>query len=397
MLKKPVAAQSSAKREERRSINESCVWCRSGVRLINRGTILNESGTGLLLRTPNLPAINEEVCVVPLLEGESSKQFKSTQQLKRHPLMRVGKVVRRESVDSVGIQFIHDDKPRPEFRRWYRGKATLITFFMDRKGAIRASGQLDITSGALIQSMLKARIGELDELIVSLQETTSIATTVLTIMRSSFQELEKAGADVICITGDETFSSQSSVAPLLLHFESQFNISDTLTARPVIDDDAPEQEGNEDIEIAGEDSFSAPDEPKPIEEPEPGGPVLVAARSFAVMHRLTKPFASSGREIETLTNIADGVVYLPQKPWSLFVIDFELDHCEDVARLNEADPSQWLSQPWLVVSGPAKVEPLVRAVVPWPIHLYLSKPFDDREYEKLMERLLTSLNRLEQD
>lgn len=402
MLKRTEPTLSTSKREERRSINEPCVWCRSNIRIINKGAILNESASGMLLRTSNLPGMKETVYIVPLLEEETPKHITNIQQLREHPLMRSGKVMRRESVDCVGIQFVQEETPRPEFRRWFRGQAALTTLFMNDMGIIRVSGRLNIESGALIQSVLKSHAQKLREMIISFHEVESMATTVLTILRAALQQCERDGVDVTCILGESTFSAQESVSPLLLNPARQFNMSDEL------DLSTPshfETTSTEDQKLQSSDDFEsfsgafAQEEEKVSSILDFGpqsakGPVLIAARNLSAIHRLLQPLQDKKFQVETLTRIEDATISLPQKPWSLFIIDFDLDHCDDVAKFAMADLPEMASAPWLIVIGPEKIEPLVRAAIKLPIKEYLEKPLSDREYQKVLDRTTAELERL---
>ncbi|MDP8245391.1 MAG: hypothetical protein P9L94_15005 [Candidatus Hinthialibacter antarcticus] len=399
MLKRSESASSSPKREERRAVNESCVWCRSSIRIINKGSILNESASGMLLRTDSLPSLKDTVYIVPLLEEETPKHITNIQQIREHPLMRIGRVVRRESVDCVGIQFVQDDTPRPEFRRWFRGQAALTTLFMDDYGLVRVMGRLDIESGALIQSVLKTHSKKMKELIVSLHEVTSMATTVLTILRASLQECENDGVDVTCLVGENTFSAQESVSPLLLNTSRQFDATEELD----LSMEPPESDGSHgDSQVVDEDSFGVAfgqktETVKPIQDLEPKsahGPALVAARNLSAIHRLLLPLQDHGFKTETLTRIEDANIYLPQKPWSLFILDFELDHCDDLAKFAEKELPELESAPWLIVIGPEKVEPLVRAALKLPVKEYLTKPVSDREFQAVIDRLTKELKQL---
>ena len=402
MLKRSGSSSTSPKREERRSINEPCVWCHSNIRIVNKGSILNESASGMLLRTTNLPGMKETVYIVPLLEEETSKQIANIQQLREHPLMRIGKVVRRESVDCVGIQFVQDDAPRAEFRRWFRGQAALTTLFMGDLGLIRVSGRLDIESGALIQSILKTHAQKLREMMISLHEVESMATTVLTILRAALQQCERDGVDVTCIIGENTFSAQESVSPLLLNSTRQFNIADGLdiSLQPHSADSEVEEkkpQSNDDFaSLTG--AFSRETEDvKSILDLEPQsakGPVLIAARNLSAIHRLLQPLQDKKFEVETLTRIEDATIYLPQKPWSLFIIDFDIDHCDDVAKFAMADLPKMANAPWLIVIGPENIEPLVRAAIKLPIKEYLQKPLAGRVYQSVLDRTAAELERL---
>lgn len=402
MLKRSVSASPSPKREERRSINEPCVWCRSNIRIICKGSILNESASGLLLRTDNLPNLNETLYIVPLLEEETPKHITNIQQIREHPLMRIGKVVRRESVDCVGVQFVQDDTPRPEFRRWFRGQAALTTLFMDEYGLVRVMGRLDIESGALIQSVLKTHSKNIKELLVSLHEVSGMATTVLTILRASLHQCERDGVDVTCIVGEHTFSAQESVSPLLLNPARQFNADEKidLAVAVMTATDTTESIGGDLIEAEEPLAAAFGQEPENVDsiqtlEPQSAcGPALVAARNLSTIHRLLQPLQGHGFKTETLTRIEDANIYLPQQPWSLFIIDFDLDHCDDLAKFAEEELTELSSAPWLIVIGPDKIEPLVRAAFKLPIKEYLTKPVSDREFQVVIARLVKELKQL---
>jgi anti-anti-sigma factor len=357
----------------------------------------------MLLRTNNLPGLKETVYIVPLLEEETPKHITNIQQLREHPLMRVGKVVRRESVDCVGIQFVQDDTPRPEFRRWFRGQAALTTLFMDDVGLVRVMGRLDIESGALIQSVLKTHAQKMREMIISLHEVSSMATTVLTILRAALQQCERDGVDVTCIVGENTFSAQESVSPLLLNTYRQFDQRDKLDLTASIEtNDVKMDESISDTVNNDEDTFgvsfektSEDVEPLLSSDPETAtGPVLIAARNLSSIHRILQPIQDKGFKVETLTRISDATIYLPQKPWSLFFIDFDLEHCEDIAKFASAELPELKSAPWLIIMGPENIEPLVRAAIKLPIHEYLEKPLSDREFQSVLDRTTDELNKL---
>ncbi len=400
MLKRSESASSASKREERRSVNEPCVWCRSNIRIINKGAILNESASGMLLRTDNLPNLKDTVYIVPLFEEETSKHITNIQQIRDHPLMRIGRVVRRESVDSIGIQFIQDDTPRPQFRRWFRGQAAVTTLFMDNYGLIRVTGRLDIESGALVQSILKTHSNNLNELVISLHEVSSMSTTVLTIIRSSLQQCEQNGVDVTCIIGENTFSAQESVSPMLLNTTRQLDLSEQLElsvpAEPSItaDNDKAHAPHEDDLTESFSQHKSVETSTSNLEPTTSTGPALVAARNLSAIHRLLQPLKEQGFETETLTRIEDLNVYLPQKPWSLLIIDFELDHCDDLAKFAIEELPQLDSAPWVIVIGPEKVEPLVRAALKLPVREYMTKPVSDRDFLSVMSRLTKELKRL---
>ncbi|MBI1386907.1 MAG: hypothetical protein GC154_00480 [bacterium] len=390
MLRKPPGASSPVTREERRSTNEPCLWCRANTRVLSRGTIANESATGLLLRTSSLPNVKDTIHIIPLIDKDSAKLITSVKQLKEHPLMRTGIIVRRESIDSVGVQFIQDETPRPEYRRWYRGDAEIMTLFTGEYGVIRVIGRLDLESGALLQSVLRNHGSSMRELLITLHNVESMAATVVTLIRSALQQMERNGVDVTCIIGKKTFSAQNNVSPLLLNHErmaavhAQFeldDLSEPSRGEPANEFDSPPGSKPQQNQSPGLETLE-PDEPAEM------GPALIAAGNLSRIHRLIAPLQALQLRYEALTKVQDAGYYIIKQRSSFLIIDFEAEECEDLVKFNQSyDESRIRRAPFIIVIGPPYLEPLVREALVAPIKIYLEKPVSDRIIESTLNDL----------
>ena len=179
---------STTQREERRNVNDPCIWRKANVRILHRGVIVNESASGILLRASNLPPAGSTIQVLPLIDGESADEY-SFQGFQRHPLSRTGTVVRMESGDSVGVRWKDDQKAHHKFKRWFRNNAELALLQFNQQLVIRLRGPVGLEAAALLQSIFNSVHSSTVECLFLANEVGDIHPAALTIIRSSLQSV----------------------------------------------------------------------------------------------------------------------------------------------------------------------------------------------------------------
>lgn len=358
------STQGSTTREERRQVNDPCYWCRSTIRIINRGTVLNESASGVLLRSPKLPSVGETILILPILWEDTSKSI-SFKQMREHPLTRLGTVVRRESTHSVGIRYEDDMEGRPQFRRWFRGDAEITTLFHDRSGMVKLAGIVGIEAAALLQSILKQDI-EVDSLIIFATEIESMAPTSLTILRTTLQQCEKQGVIVYCIHSGTL--SKSGMA-ILLHKERCITNRDTLEIDPEL-------------------SIAKTQSEKGYRPRVQADTCLVVSESQEASKRLHGVMKRKMDTVNFVNGFHDLILTILESPPSLILIDLEWNNCSDILELNKLSEQENSVHPPVVILAPTPLENLIEAALSYPFQSFLGKPYHANDLNTILDEIL---------
>jgi hypothetical protein len=150
---------SHLSREERRRTNERCLWCFAESNESKPGTILNESATGLLLQVEETLNLGQRIWILCMPGDDPTAYPLPPEDLINHPLSRGGKIVRVEEANQAGIQFDNEEKERPRYQRWYRGKSAIVTLLEKERATVTLSGWLNFESAILLEKLFtnKAR------------------------------------------------------------------------------------------------------------------------------------------------------------------------------------------------------------------------------------------------
>lgn len=364
--------QANKPREERRKVNDPCLWCRSNVRIINRGTIKNESASGALLSSATLPNVGETVLMLPVLWEDTSKSL-SYKQIREHPLTRTCTVMRRESNNSVGLRFIDQNDDRPQFRRWFRGEAEISTLFHDDHGMVRINGSIGIEAAALFQSIMKQEL-QIEYLLVVIYEINQIAPTALTIIRTALRECTNNGVHVYCVySGIVRRGSQAFL-------------------------DTPERcvmhnEGYDPGRVPHETEVTDTAETTPNALPPDEDPsMVIVCESSERSIRLETTLKARQQEeapytLDRMASFTGAVKQFLEEPPSCILAEIDIDNCSDILELNqlaEAGPTV----PRLIVIAPEPLERLLYAALKIPVSAFISPPYSNHDLIDTVHQIL---------
>ena len=364
---------NTTQREERKQLNEHCLYCRTNRTGIYKGVILNESATGMLLEMEDFPEVGESVCVLSTTFGEEESLLPHTErELMSHPMSRYGEVVRLESLRRVGIRF-EVNAEQGEFRRWYRGATTAQMLVFRRIGVLTILGEVTLEVGTLVTSQVNRIMGRIEELLFALHETTGIAPTAMTLMRGAVRKCSEAGMRVTVIYGD----ADSKSAQLCQGFSAE----------------EVERAGIKELYgLASTFPGSVLQEEKPAdrEEKEEKPATLsfvIVSRRVVNQAQLSRPMERKEAPIIRVATIQEALMRIERDLPTHVVLDMELEEMDQLLLLNRLKHAKLARTPRLIIVGPRYIEGLVRAAIVFPVQQYISRPYNDREYQAAIERL----------
>ncbi|MGC9327437.1 MAG: hypothetical protein ACP5I1_07365, partial [Candidatus Hinthialibacter sp.] len=188
-------------REERRPIQERCLWCAIESEETAEGIIQDESASGMLLEVDRPLSMGRRIWVLTLPGVEIGQLALSPQDLIDHPLSRTGIVVRLESPLCVGLQFDDAEASRPSYQRWYRGGSLIITLSTSDWAVITLSDELNFESSVFLERIFSKYNQPHQEILFSCHKIQQVNNTALTVLRSAIRQCDKNGVMVTIIAG----------------------------------------------------------------------------------------------------------------------------------------------------------------------------------------------------
>lgn len=379
-------------REERHWVNEECFWCLVGSQRIARGMIVNESASGILLRSGELVEIGKKILVLSIPSGLPPLEPFTVVSLQDHPMTRTGQVVRTEGTELLGIQFLETGQARPEFRRWFRGKGAIALLTFPEQAIFNLSGHLTLEVAALFQTLMIQQQKRVKDIVVACHELEEIAATASTIFRSMLHRWDQEGGRMIWFTGSDQSCCQALNRSVELRNGLVHQAGDRYASTPVVPQTSPETSAKAET--------PAPPTPTPF-HPVKVQPLLstkkkvvLIARGQSVLNRMAIPFDKYGMEVMAHVHFMDAIDRIEEEKPLFVVIDVELDQCNMLVELNRLRGMKPGELPPLLIFGPSQVGDLVKAAIQIPIHSYHGKPYTDRDYHQAIQGMMKKLGLL---
>ncbi|MBD3265582.1 hypothetical protein GF373_02845, partial [bacterium] len=367
-----VMNQNKTIREERRPTNEECYWCVVNSSQIQKGTILNESATGVLLRISTYVEVGKKVYILSLPGGLDSEVPTSLDALVNHPFTRSGTVVRHESQEAIGIQFYGDPETRPEFRRWFRGQCTIAHILFADRSIYHVAGKLTLEAAALLQTLFIQPKRPVKEILLSCYELEHIAGTASTLLRSALLRCDQEGIVITILSGNEyspcakfnqnLILSNGCLFPLGQQFSLPENASESIEV-PSLTDPIPTAPVDEEANIHPQ-----------VAQTEPHR-ILLIAKNRSTLSRLAMPFKNFDFDIVQATKIPDALESMKAGTLTFIILDFDIEQSSLILGLNKCKQFNQATQPPLLVLGPKHLADLVKEALVLPVTTYLNKPF----------------------
>ena len=351
-------------REERRKVEERCLWCFAESNEASAGTIVNESATGVLLETEDAIQLGKRIWIL-ILPGENPvPQGISPENLINHPLTRAGMAIRQETETRIGIQFDQEDTERPHYQRYYRGTSSITTFIDKEKAAVTLRGSLNFDTAVLMERIFTKQFANCKDILFSCHELQEINGPAMTVLRTAIRLCDRNGITVTIITGVETAETVEKHLTLQNGF--------------LVNIDSNESEGEK---VSSDPIHSQ-------ERTYPDG-AIIAARGNATLNRLATPldrvdvFSWKTQNFKELPDLI-----INQNP-RFVVIEVEIEHCPSLVEINRIKKLKPDHMPPALVIGPPHLGELIREALALPVKIYKIKPCTDREYAKSIHAMLS--------
>lgn len=359
-------------REERRRINEPCLWCFVESDGPKKGAILNESATGILLEAEEPLDSGKRIWILSLPGDDLSTRKMPTEELINHPLSRAGTIVRNESVKRAGVQFDREEKERPRYLRWYRGNSSVVTLTDGDRATIALSGALTFESATLLEKLFTKQNKSIREILFSCHDIEQVNNTALTVLRAALRHCDKSGVNLTIITGQAISASLEKNLPLEHGYFSSISGIPVQTAS----ESSPAAACNE----TSSKSVS-------VQTVAPEG-VVILSRGAVDLNRLANPLLRMEIPTWKTTNFKEAPDLIATHNPRFIVMDIELEHCPQLLELNRIRKYALSRVPPAMVIGPPHLGELIREALALPVKMYLIKPCTDREYATGLQAML---------
>lgn len=359
-------------REERRKINESCLWCFAESEAPRKGSIINESATGILLETNESFVSGKRIWILTLPGNDLASHDLPTEELINHPLSRVGTVVRIDSNKRVGIQFDREEKERPHYLRWYRGNSAVVTLIDGDRATIALSGALNFESAMLLEKLFTKQSKPFREILFSCHNLEQVNNTALTVLRTALRHCDKSGVKLLVVTGpliSETLEKN-------LTLEHGYFVS--LSGKP-------SQPVSESLPVSVRATVLSQPGSEPISIPEG---IVILTRGVAELNRLTNPLTRLEIPVWKTQNFKEAPEMIAAHNPRFVIIDIDIEHCPLLIEINRIRKYSLMRIPPVMVIGPPHLGELIREALALPVKTYLIKPCTDREYVNALQGML---------
>ncbi len=366
-------------REERKSLDENALWCKEKSKEVHVCTIVNESASGMLIRSDEPLDLGDDLYLLTPCFGEPlTPETLTPRQLMRYPVTRMGKVVRLASRNEFGIQFA-EENTSVEFRRWYRDKSVLYSFLTKHVAVIVMEGEINLESSVLLQTLVNTFKRQVSEFVFSLEKITGFVGAAGSVVKSLFKTCESESLVTTIIYGRDHKNTEQLVQNLkgecifCCNVSNTYNIHTTLSGKQ-----APVQPIPADIQD------SHPESPASN-----GLRFLVVSTKKTNHKKLLLPIEDSGESVIAVTLMHEAVNKILEYEHHYVVIDIELQELNLLTMLNQIVSKKLSVYPELIIAGPKYVDEIVKAAIHLPVHSYIIKPYTDREYRMTIETILT--------
>jgi ActR/RegA family two-component response regulator len=371
-------------REERRRINEECLWCAVNHPAVRKGTIVNESATGALIRCQGTLEVDKKLYVLSIPGGISDMDALDATQIKEHPLTRSATVVRHDGSDLMGVHFYGNPETRPEFRRWFRGKCTVSLLSFPERCVFNITGDLTLESSALLQTLFTQQRRKCKEMLVSCYELAGIATTAGTVFRAVLNQCDKDGVVITLISGGMGSPCENLNNSVTLSNGLIFPQDDVYNLPAGKNIGASKQNEHTPGAIQSQKKSGFTSAPKMDR-------VLIVSRGQTTLNRLGMFFDKYCIEVLRTKNFVQAMdITLAEHP--LFVVvDIDLENCESLIILNKIKEFNPKLKTPLLILGPNNIYELVKAASFLPVGIYLTKPYTERDYANAIQNIIQHL------
>lgn len=361
---------SHSSREERRRTNERCLWCFAESNESKPGTVLNESATGLLLQAEEPLSVGQRIWVLCMPGDDPTVNPLPPEYLINHPLSRGGKIVRVDETNQAGIQFDNDEKERPRYQRWYRGKSSIVTLLEKERATVTLSGWLNFESAILLEKLFTKQSKTFKEILFSCHDVDHINGTALTVLRSALRQCDKSGIVLTVLTGSETLV----IFEKNLVLENGYHVN--LQSIPVLADSPA----------------ALPKTPPPTSPETPDivvDGIVVISRGISQLNRLAQPLERFSLVSWKTQSFKEAPELIATNNPRFVVIEVELEHCPSLIDINRIRRYSLSRIPPAMVIGPLHLGELIKEALAVPVKIYLPKPCTDREYINGLQAMLT--------
>lgn len=371
-------------REERKTLNETCLWCPDDKRAVYMGVIVNESASGLLLHTNEPLEMDTELYLLTPCFGEPfTPNNLSVKQLIQYPVTRKGKVVRIASPAEYGIQFEEENKPA-EFRRWYRERSSILTFLTKQMAVIVLEGDLNLETSTLLQSLVNKFKRQVNEFVYSLEQVTSFAGASATILKSIIKSCGSDNKTATIIYGGGYDKAKSLAKDVLGESIFGFQTSELYHAKSI-----PFPKVNE----------TNPDVSNPSSQNPNSDPFDLDVRfiilSSKVMNQKKYSAIINDREghVIAVSHMHEVLNKVLEYNHHFVIVDIEIEEVNLLLMLNQLIAKNLDHFPEIIVLGPKHIDEIVKAALKLPVHTYLTKPVSDREFQSMIEHIMHEKNK----
>lgn len=373
-------------REERKTINEQCLWCLDDHRVVNFGTIVNESASGLLLQTVEPLKLGDELYLLTPCFGEPlSPDNLSAKQLMQYPVTRKGKVVRLATLNEYGIHFEEENKPA-EFRRWYRESSTIYTLLTKKVAVIVLEGDINLETSTLTQSLANNFRRQVSDFVFSLENVQSFAGAAGAVIKSVIKSCGSGGWIATVIYGSHYEKAKQLVDELKGDGIFSFNTSDIYQTKPSPYSKSSEKETNTTSLYPAEKVDSNPNKDVRF---------LVVAPKVSMQKNLSRFIGEQGGKVIAVSLMHEALNKILEYEHHYVVLDIDLEEVNILLMLNQLIAKNLSHFPELIILGPKHIGELVKAALKLPVHTYLSKPYLDRDYHFAIETIMFERNKHE--
>lgn len=366
-------------REERKSLNEHCLWCSENKRVVHKGIIVNESASGLLLQTEIEINLGDTLYLLTPCFGEPlTPDNLSVKQLIQYPVTRKGTVVRSATKSEYGIHFEAEDKPA-EFRRWYRESSSIYTFLTKQVAVIVIEGDINLETSTLLQSLVNKFKREVSEFVFSLEKVHTFAGVAGTVVKSIIKSCGSDQKTAMVIYGSNYEKSRLLVKDLLSDSIFGFLTSDVYQTKPISlpkvgastsqTTSRQRRESNKTV-FSNEIRFLVL------------SPKVLNQKKYLQIIQETK-----GKGI-AVPYMHDALNKILEYEYHFVVADVEIEDVSLLLLMNQLITKNLSHFPELIILGPKHVDELVKAALKLPVHTYLTKPFLEKEFQYTIEHIM---------
>lgn len=366
-------------REERKTLNEHCLWCSEDKRVVHKGIIVNESASGLLLQTDTIINMGETLYLLTPCFGEPlTPDNLSVKQLIQYPVTRKGKAVRTATKNEYGIHFEAEDKPA-EFRRWYRESSSIYTFLTKQVAVIVLEGDINLETSTLLQSLVNKFKREVSEFVFSLEKVNTFAGAAGTIVKSIIKSCGSDQKTATIIYSDTYEKSRILVNDLLSDSIFGFLTSDVYQTKPIPlpkFGESPSQTTSRQSKDSNKVAFN-----NEVRFLVLSPKVLNQKKYIQMIHEAKANGIAVPYMHEALNKILEYEHHF-------VVVDVELEDVSLLLLMNQLIAKNLSHFPELIVLGPKHIEELVKAALKLPVHTYLTKPFLEKDFQYTIEHIM---------